>query len=772
MVCDQNCNQQHVHGRIRSGSATETKTTPMNRKLDLAIIEHVSRFYDLALKHARPLEAGFWGGSGHLTPMFADALYLEEGKPAFPLVERADEIYSNVALQGNMTRAMRALSALAGERKYHIAALQAMSFFLKHHQNPNTRLLPWGGHLAVNLSNGLPSQMQARPSSRLTHELKAHFPDLPLMIEANREATVTFAMAQWENHVVNKDMMNFSRHAEYLGLREAEYERFTTQRRWEFLNAALDMIVFFIFLHREMYVNRQMWLDRALRLLAVFDGLRSPRTGWGRSAFIEGEDVKYFDIYEITRYQVCASACCHIGEDLGKAGRPFIEFALKDLRAFARYAYDEKTRGFFIRRKIETGERLKYDVIREEKELSGYPLTSTAAIERKNDCLPSLYYSYAIGHRLTKDETLEKTLDRITDMLELNEPSKTVSLGAEAAAFVINGLMEQFKTGGRDRYLKLAAHIAEMAMERYTREDGFFIDWPESPISRVTSRLPLALLRLGAVLRNESGKVDRDMGGGTYLDPDPIVRWRYERHSFRISSENVMAVIGDSYPHKGALQGTWKRAGVHALGLRNTPGKNIFADGFGGLVFAPLEDLKPCHDFTALGDDAVLMGKGAYLETSAGKKACVFKAAYRTHGNQIDAQAQFKVIIGGIGRYEAFIPCSSYFNKSLALKKADGLPVLSGKMGGMRITVLFHTRNGTCDLRLEPDEKGVLLLVRWIAKVVASNAAPLEFYARIILTEQDISPQIELERMRKYVTSGCDILSDPKRRQIPILINY
>ena len=144
--------------------------------------------------------------------------------------------------------------------------------------------------------------------------------------------------------------------------------------------------------------------------------------------------------------------------------------------------------------------------------------------------------------------------------------------------------------------MEAARCLADDALARFF--DGqFFVDWPhEFGYSRVNQGLPLAMLRLYAVLTEKKVALPQDVGGYgmagfrpniiSGIDGDLRTRYIWAKHHVDIRGRNLSARIGDYFPHSGQADGAFNYPGVWCLRSAHYPANLL--DGEKGMVFEPL----------------------------------------------------------------------------------------------------------------------------------------------------------------------------------------
>ena len=454
-------------------------------------------------------------------PFVPDGYDLETGRP---LESDSGQIICNLASQQILMRTLTGLSALTGDRSYQRRALTITRHFLRSYQNPRTGLLPWGGHMFLDLRTGEPaSSCPGNPTK--FHELKFHFPYYELMWKADAPRTLRFLEGFWRGHVWNQRTLWFSRHG--------DLERGICRVRGEvpltFINTGSDLIASAAFAYARSSKRGQ--LTRAKRLAAMFDNARDPNTGLGayqinrRPDGPEEVQLGHLGVSSLNlmpyAYAVMQNAVCQmvVSQLLGpKEGVPFLDSARRVLLAYGRYGYDPSDGGFHAMLRTDTGQRIKRAQVKDHGGAFARDYWPAYKFAR-NQNLGQMLYAYAMALRLTGDDGLRPTLDRLIRLLGVNRggawPGRGVSLPTLTTwdvAFVIQGLLELAECDDKESHLRTATRVADWSLARFTR-DGWLLSWKGIRKVRFNQRLLLALLRLAAACEGKSGIIPTDWAG-------------------------------------------------------------------------------------------------------------------------------------------------------------------------------------------------------------------------------------------------------------------
>ena len=688
------------------------------------------RFYDAILSHSPSIHDRKLYID---TPLLPNALHVDGGEWPQRFAEYTGEIYCNMAIQGPLLRGLASLTRLTGESPYRQAADESLRFLLSRYQWPHTGLLPWGGHVAIDLKTGLPSGMDC-PGTWAQHELKAHQPPLDMMWAVDGRGTKRLIEGFWREHVRDDGSYSFSRHGDLFGAMSGWFWEHLLRGYdgCQFMTSALDLATGAVLMWEK--TGRVGWLQHAIGMIKNFDDARDPNTGLVATSYTRGERPPLLECHCVSRYAYCASIALRLGERIGDKGDLITQTALKDLLAFGRYGYDEEANGFFIRRWLTDGSRIDR-LGQPSLELSAYGPRGTNDV--RNPALPALLYSYSIAWRRTREAELRPTIDRILGLLAADGAFDFALQGGEGAAYILQALMELWQADQDKRWRELAHVVADKALERFMDDRGYFYDWPDSRLCRLGQRLPLALLRFDAMEEGRDDMVDSDPGGGTYLDPNPKLRWRFDRHTYRLRSSRVECVVGDRYPHGGAVDGEWDRAGVQSLGLAGTP-DSIFEPGLGGLVLEPLADIHPnCH-IALLSPRAVLLETVKDLPCESGQEApTLIEAVYSLNEDgALDLDVRLLPFLVE-GEDEFVFRCDNAIAQAASVEQTQEWPAVAVQCGSLSGIIMAHRTLGARITRLEGNRVGF----EW--RVPAKTGVDQCLRMRVLISKDHIDADAE-----------------------------
>ena len=487
-------------------------------------IEAVRRFADIVLEEGRDV---YRDAS---TPMFVDGVNVDTREPVRWQYGGESWICSNLASQQNLFRTLSALTNLTGDERYKQAAKDAIAWHFDH-LTRSCGLLQWGGHRFVDLATGNIVGEQD------THELKWSFPYYDLMWEVNPEATERFIKAFWNTHILDWELLDMNRHGRYgreMGpLWDNAYvggEPFFPARGLTFLNTGSDLMYAGVALHKlNGDEGAATW---ALRLMRRYVDARNPFTGLGAYQYsqldknndralrqfapefpgqvvLEGTMLHGSGIYSYGGVSQLLMA-----EQLGDRGHEMLGWVRDGLAAYAEHAYDPETNT--LTPILTDGTRITDVHINRV----GY---YSAGITRESRADSLLFYAYALGFRLTKDETLWNTARAIGRGNGLGDlgvaPGTGVDVDFETNASdpqLLFGVLEVMRGAPHPDYRQLALRLGDAILENRFH-DGFFLPSPEHVNANFDAIEPLALLTLEAYLRNTPEAAPAWPGGRGYI---------------------------------------------------------------------------------------------------------------------------------------------------------------------------------------------------------------------------------------------------------------
>ena len=466
------------------------------------------------------------------TPLFVDALDLETGRPfeydrAFR--DQAGGVLCNVGYQQNWLRTLVSLTSATGDPKYQEEAERALRFYMNSTAHPDSGLFPWGGHMYYNLST--------RQIVGYQHELKAVYPLYELMWQIDPDATHRYIEGFFAAHVEDLETMNFNRHAQFTGE--------LIRGRLTFLSTGSDLILAATFLYGKTGESR--YRDWAWRIAKRYDDVRDPHTGLGAYQFVMslhgsgtyteifGPDYNETNVeqygYRFTYFDFILLYASTLMKDT-EAAQDLRRWAVQDLKAYRTYGYDPETDGFYGMLCTRTGRHLTRS---DFKDPNTTRLTQPNYYAKRGPWfLARLLRSYVYGYQLTKDNQLLDTaclivriLDREAETMKFGapvlqgpacnaesfeQPTFRLTDRGEAAASLIQALLDFYAATGDDLHLANAQSVADEAIESLSRH-GVLMRSSNDKECWLNQRLPLALIRLQCVVSGVPAPVVADLGG-------------------------------------------------------------------------------------------------------------------------------------------------------------------------------------------------------------------------------------------------------------------
>ena len=462
------------------------------------------------------------------TPLFVDGINVDTHEPPEWKNKGETWIVSNFASQQNMFRVLDGLTGLTGDRKYRGAAVRAVGYALKNLCAQNG-LLYWGGHYAYDAAGDKPIKKQE------DHELKQHYPYYELMWRVDPAVTKRFVEAFWRAHVYDWNNLDMNRHGRYDRDTSGPWPEnyvggpvfFTSERGCRsFVNTGSDLIYAGTMLHE--FTGERMPLVWAQRLAYRYVETRNPKTGLGGYEYsrlkedraetqfsgvprlkghpaLEGTIV---DSKSRMRFGALSIVQLKLSEMLGEEGSDFRKWAIEDLRAYAKHAYNPADNTFSAM--LTDGTKLTGADI-QKNGYYGKVGTSGKFAPIKGD--GTFLWAYAMAYRISGDAYMWQMARNIARALGLGDigdgPKSAAKLDMNTDCSDPKDLLSCLElcrsTGGR-AFLDLAVSIGDNILERRFHK-GFFVRSDQHLYARFDDMEPLALLALAAMLRGEPGAV-------------------------------------------------------------------------------------------------------------------------------------------------------------------------------------------------------------------------------------------------------------------------
>jgi len=483
-------------------------------------VRAVRTFADNVLTHGRDTY-----GEVH-SPLFVDGINIHTHEPAVWVLpeERAEHwqmprtwIMSNLASQQNLFRTFVALTTLTGEPKYKEAAVEATRYALENCRH-ESGLFFWGGHTLWDLASHQPVGEGRTGGMAGKHEFKSHLPFYEFLWELDPDATKRFIESLWTNHVLCWDNLDMNRHGTYAPPDPNVWDHDYTGGPLPFTGRGLTFMasgsdLFYAGAMLSTFTGDRRPLTWAKRMAARYADVCHPTTGLGADNYSLHEShrmIKQFpqfggrfseatitSIYNM-RYSRVAIAQLKLAERLGDDGEEFKRWAVADLTAFARHAYDWSTRSFWPT--LIDGTRLRP----EDRLHEGYVNTRWLSHREPN---PLHFWAYALAYKHTGDPFFWKMTREVGQVLDLTDIGEKVGGGPArtqthvADPDLIFGLLELQEATGDRAYLELARSVGDNILEACFCK-GFFVPSAKHVYAKFDDTAPLALLYLEAAGRD------------------------------------------------------------------------------------------------------------------------------------------------------------------------------------------------------------------------------------------------------------------------------
>ena len=450
------------------------------------------------------------------TPLFVDGLNVRTREPVRWNRKGEEWMLSNLASQQNLFRTLDGLTKIIKDPKYRRAAVEAVEYAFANLRSPNG-LLYWGGHLCYN------AETEKLVMEQMTHELKRHYPYYPLMWEINPAATEQFLESFWAAHILDWSNLDMNRHGKefdkpFENVWDKEYkggEVFFAGKGLTFCNTGSDLIYAGVWLNK--FSGREEPMTWAKRMGSRYIETRNPKTGLGGYQYsrrVSGDRAQQqfgpefgpnalestllqYD-RAIRRYPIMGICEMMLGEMLGEKGRDFSRWALEDLEAYGKHAYNPETNSF---KALFTDGR---EVGPEDVKRDGY-FGGPENFEPKK-AVPVFFRAYAMAFRLSGDRPHWDMARHIARGFGLGDigatPAKKPSLNLNAKHSdprTLLAFLELHRKTGKAPFLKMAKRIGDNILdERFQK--GLFVKSPKHLNAKFDAVEPLVLLHLDAAL--------------------------------------------------------------------------------------------------------------------------------------------------------------------------------------------------------------------------------------------------------------------------------
>ena len=475
---------------------------------------------------ARALDHGRDTHGPKNTPLFVDGLDVDTLEPPVYIRDGEEWVLANLANQQNLIRVLQSLTLLTGDARYRKAAADAIRFAFDHLREPGG-LLWWGGHRAYD------ARGDRWVSEAKQHELKFHLPYYELMWDVDPAATRRFVECFWQAHVQSWDNLNMNRHGfdcDPTGVWDREYRggKVPCDGALSFINTGTDLIYSAGLLSH--FTGDDAPLVWSKRLAQRYVDIQHPETGLGGYQFTLTEKRRVAvqfpqyggELNEATIISTGGSARSdrsaivklHLSEVLGDRGTDYRDWALHDLRTYAKYGYDPATNTMYALHY--NGARIGPDDIKGP----GYFGPSRIA---PRPPAPMHLYAYAMGYRIGGHDDLWRTVRAMGKGFGLGDlgekPGQAPALRLDTSCAepeVIFAMLELHRATGCDAYLDVAAAVADNVLATRVN-NGLFVPSKQHRFTRLNDPAPLALLHLCAALKGTGTALPRYLCSHAYF---------------------------------------------------------------------------------------------------------------------------------------------------------------------------------------------------------------------------------------------------------------
>ncbi|HSW44889.1 MAG TPA: hypothetical protein VLM89_04905 [Phycisphaerae bacterium] len=484
-------------------------------------------FADNALRYGRDVY-----GPKH-TPLFVDGLNVDTHEPAvWELPEQYVEswkmpsrwIMCNLASQQNFFRTLIALSQLTGNPQYKRAAVDAMRYGFDHLRHP-CGLLYWGGHTAWDLETDQPVGEGRTDGVAGKHEFKRNYPFYEFLWEIDPKLTREFIESFWSNHVLDFSTLDFNRHGKYNPVPADPWGHAYVGGPIPFIGKGLTFThtgsdLFYAAAMLSVLGDDERPLVWAKRLAGRYHEACDPRTGLGADNFSEEQTRRFVQQFgpefgerltEATftsvygaRYRFMAVCQLKLAERLGSKGREFGQWAVKDLTAYARHAYDPGDNTFWATlidgTKLSPADRKRGGYVREDW-----------LAKRKPDS--HLFWAYVSAYKLSGDRLMWDMTRNLARGFQLgefgSEPGASGRPNMDTSAsdpLLILALLDLHATTKERAFLDLARKVGDNLLAGQFHH-GFFVADKDHLFCKLDTITPLALIYLDVALQGTAAQL-------------------------------------------------------------------------------------------------------------------------------------------------------------------------------------------------------------------------------------------------------------------------
>jgi hypothetical protein len=342
---------------------------------------------------------------------------------------------ANLHLDQNFLRLLYFLKGLSGEDRYPQAADDALKWFLKNTQSPNTGLLPWGEHLCWDVMTDKVASGHRRP----VHEFARPWLLWEKCFELAPEASKLFALGLWNSQIADHKTGAFDRHA--------DFDNSTPVPGMDFARHA----GFYIRTWAQAYAHTQdeTFLKAIDVLLRRYEKKRHPKTGL--IEFKSGSPTAH-SILSLSLAIDCDGAARNLPEPLRTR---LINFAATEDKIFCSLPHDLKNKkGFATQFDLVTGNPSgSYSSLWDAR----YGAFTTAAVAMM--CVSRYENTGRIGYR----DLIITAADAYMDLL----PDDNSDAWPMTFGHAISTELAAFRVTARQKYHKRAFKLGEIAIEKF-----------------------------------------------------------------------------------------------------------------------------------------------------------------------------------------------------------------------------------------------------------------------------------------------------------------
>lgn len=497
----------------------------------------IREFADNVLKYGRDVYGPV------RTPLLIDGLNVDTHEPAVWRLgpEQVDKwkmpprwVMSNLASQQNLFRVFVVLSEATGDPRYKQAAVEATRYMFEHYQH-ESGLLYWGGHAAVDLATEQPVGEGRTGPFAGKHEFKSHYPFYELMWEVNPGATRKLLESVWSNHILDWGNLDMNRHGKCDPVPSTLWENAFADtpvpfvgKGLTFMQTGTDICYAGVFLAARTGDDRPLvW---AKRLAKRYADVRHPETGLGADNYSTepsnrmkqqfgpefGDRFTEATVTSLYGNRYNRSAVCQLklAEQWGAKAEEFGRWAIEDLTAYARHAYDPSDNTFWAT--LIDGTKLTPA----DRKREGY--VEVRWLE-KRPAEPMHLWAYALAYKLGRDAIMWETARSIAAGFSLGDIGASGGEGrrlnlatAHDQVDTLFALLELHQATRDPGFLKLARAVAGNLVRREFHK-GFFVPSADHLFCKFDTITPLALLYLEAAEGGLAVKLPVYAGGKSYL---------------------------------------------------------------------------------------------------------------------------------------------------------------------------------------------------------------------------------------------------------------